>query len=46
MGICFSKMGKNDQAYQNFYQALTLDAEKYNSLIGMGAITLEKGEVE
>jgi tetratricopeptide (TPR) repeat protein len=39
-------MGRNDHAYDYFKQALELDAEKYNSLIGMGAISLDRGEVE
>lgn len=39
-------MGKIDIAYQNFKLALEADAQKYNSLIGMGAISLERGEVE
>lgn len=46
LGICSSKMGKVDIAYQNFKLALEADAQKYNSLIGKGAISLERGEVE
>jgi Tfp pilus assembly protein PilF len=45
LGVCSSKMGRIDLAYDFFKQALELDAEKYNSLIGMGAISLERGEV-
>ena len=40
MGIFSAKMGKSENAYDSFKKAMEVDAQRYNSLIGMGAISL------
>lgn len=46
LGVCFSKIGKSDQALVYYEQALQADAMRYNSLIGLGAIKLDKGQTD
>lgn len=38
MGLCFSKMGKNEDAFKAYKEALEVDAGRYISIVGMGAI--------
>ena len=42
LGLCYSKIGKNDDAYHAYKLALHNDAARYVSLVGMGSIELER----
>jgi tetratricopeptide (TPR) repeat protein len=46
LGLCYSKMGRNDEGYQAYKQALEADAARYVSLVGMGSIGLERGQLD
>lgn len=43
MGVCDYKMGRNDLALEHYKQALEVDAKRYNSLMGVATVSLEKG---
>ena len=46
MGVCEYKMGHNDSAFQRYKEALEVDAKRYNSLMGVATINLERGQVD
>lgn len=46
LGLCSSKVGKIEAAFQAYELALEVDASRYVSLVGIGSIELERNKIE
>ena len=46
IGLCYTKLGRMEEAYQIYNMALKADASRYVSLVGVGSIELERNQIE